>query len=58
LHYRDFEVIILPDEASNLKLEDSRFKIIPTGNMKPSVKRNLGISLASGEIIAMIDSDA
>lgn len=50
--------MILPDEDSSLKIEDSRFKVVPTGHERPSVKRNLGTSLASGEIIAMIDSDA
>ncbi|MEM3737528.1 MAG: glycosyltransferase [Candidatus Bathyarchaeia archaeon] len=58
LNYKNFEVLILPDTASSLELEDPRFRVAPTGHKRPSAKRNLGIRLASGEIIAMIDSDA
>jgi len=54
LDYKNFEIILLPDE--NIKFK--KVKIIPTGNVKPSVKRNIGVSKAKGEIIAFIDSDA
>ncbi len=54
LDYKNFEIILLPDE----KIKFKNVKVIPTGNVKPSVKRNLGVSKAKGEIIAFIDSDA
>jgi len=54
LDYKNFEIILLPDE--NIKFKN--VKVIPTGNVKPSVKRNIGVSKAKGEIIAFIDSDA
>ena len=42
--YRNFEVIVLPDEV--------------TGKVRPAEKRNIGIKEAKGEIVAFIDDDA
>ena len=66
--YRDFEVIVLPDD----KLKDGRegddrsshsaytfsLHLIPTGKVRPAEKRNIGIRAAKGEIVAFIDDDA
>ena len=56
MEYKNFEIIILPDNASNVKFKKT--KIIPSGNVKPGEKRNLGVKHAKGEIIAFIDDDA
>jgi len=56
MNYDNFEIIILPDNASNAKFKKT--KIIPSGNVKPGEKRNLGVKHAKGEIIAFIDDDA
>ena len=61
--YRDFEVIVLPDEdlaASDSPLSTSGFplSILPTGKVRPAEKRNVGIREAKGEIVAFIDDDA
>lgn len=54
--YLDFEIILLPDSGINEKWE--RCRVIVTGKVKPSVKRNIGIENARGGVCAFIDSDA
>ena len=56
LDYPDYEIIILPDQ--NETLDKPQVIIIPTGSVKPSTKRNIGMRQAMGEIFAFIDSDA
>ncbi len=57
LDYHDFEILVLPDKEVN-DFGDSKVKVIPTGDITPPKKRNLGMGLASGEILAFIDDDA
>ncbi len=56
LDYPDFEIMVLPDQVETLDKE--RVVVIPTGAVKPSIKRNLGMKKAKGDIFAFIDSDA
>ena len=58
--YRDFEVIVLPDEpVEEGKGHDGLvLSYIHTGKVRPAEKRNLGISAAKGDIVAFIDDDA
>ena len=56
--YRNFEVIVLPDEETVLSVSDFRLSTIPTGRVRPAEKRNIGIRKAKGEIVAFIDDDA
>jgi cellulose synthase/poly-beta-1,6-N-acetylglucosamine synthase-like glycosyltransferase len=59
LDYDNFEIILLPDQVlEEFKFIDKRIKIIPTGPVKPSVKRNIAIKESKAEIIAFVDSDA
>jgi GT2 family glycosyltransferase len=63
LDYGNYEVILLPDEVVNLELlnkygKNWKIKVIPTGPVKPSAKRNLGIRNTDAEVLALIDSDA
>jgi GT2 family glycosyltransferase len=58
LDYRDYEIIVLPDEPVNRKLGDPRVKFVSTGPVSPAVKRDKGMELAQGEILAFIDDDA
>jgi GT2 family glycosyltransferase len=46
----------LPDYGESLS--DSRVRVLPTGPVKPSDKRNIGVNAAKGEIVAFIDGDA
>lgn len=65
-HGASFEIIVLPDEnilpPFNPPLikggKWGGIKIIPSGNVLPGVKRNLGARAAQGEILAFIDDDA
>jgi len=58
------EIIILPDEVSAEELEelkreyDMKIHVIPTGNVSPSLKRNIGVKYSHAEVIAFIDDDA
>ncbi len=54
--YPNFEVIVLPDEP--ITGYDERVRIIPTGNELPAIKRNMGVEVAKGEIIAFLDDDS
>ena len=56
--YRDFEIIILPDENEIVPFRDKRVKIIKTGPAGPAQKRDIGAKKACGEILAFIDDDA
>lgn len=54
--HRDFELIILPNEAPASGLDGAR--VIPTGMAGPARKRDIGAAAATGEILAFIDDDA
>jgi glycosyltransferase involved in cell wall biosynthesis len=54
--YKDFEIIIFPDSASNETFDMT--KVIPTGPMGPAAKRDLSLKHATGEILAFMDDDA
>lgn len=56
LDYPDYEIIVLPDGKERLPY--SRAKVIPTGAIGPSEKRDIGIKYAQGEILAFLDDDA
>ena len=56
LDYPLFELIVLPDYEQPVDKDGVR--IIPTGPVRPSEKRNTGVELSKGEIIAFIDGDA
>ena len=70
--YRNFEVIVLPDDPINdtKDLKDPKdievlkypkslaLTTLPTGKVRPAEKRNIGIEAAKGDIVAFIDDDA
>jgi len=56
LDHSDYEIILLPDEKS--KWKHKKIKVIPTGPVPPSEKRDIAAKHAKGEILAFIDDDA
>jgi len=61
MDYSNYEILVLPDKVDRKQLKEldnKKIKIIGTGMVKPSVKRNLGMKKAKGEFFAFIDSDA
>jgi len=57
LDFIDFEIIILPDYSLQMNL-DERVRLIPTGEVTPPRKRDIGIRQSKGDIIAFLDDDA
>lgn len=58
LDYPDFEIIILPDDPIPRKKERRDVKVMPTGPVGPSEKRDTAMEHAKAKILAFIDSDA
>lgn len=56
LDYPDYEIIVLPDEKEGFA--HPKTKVISTGNIGPSEKRDIGIKHARGVILAFLDDDA
>ena len=56
LDYPDYEIIVLPDEEERFIYLKTR--VIATGAIGPSEKRDIGIRDAQGEILAFLDDDA
>ena len=54
LDYERYEIILLPDDD----VEIQGVKVAPTGVVLPGKKRNIGARVATGDILAYIDSDA
>ncbi len=57
LDYPFFEIIILPDESMEFQ-RSHKISIVPTGNILPATKRDIGASQAQGKILAFLDDDA
>lgn len=57
MDYKDYEIIILPDKSFNHSFPAS-VRVIPTGEVTPPFKRDIGAKEAKGEILAFIDDDA
>ena len=56
--YKDFEIILLPNEPLSKNTFGKRVKIFPTGDIQPAEKRNIGARKAKGSILSFIDDDA
>lgn len=54
--YRDFEVIVVPDEP--LVLDRPGVRTVPSGRVLPNRKRQIGTAASEAAIVAFIDDDA
>jgi len=54
LDYKRFEIIVLTEEPASL----DGANVLVTGPVSPGTNRNIGASIAKGEIFAYIDADA
>lgn len=54
LNYLDFEIIVVPDTA----FDYPGIKVLPSGPVGPSIKRDLALEIADGDIVAFLDDDA
>jgi len=54
LDFPDYEIVLLPDQ----EMECGGVRVIATGPIKPSAKRNRGIAETDSELIALVDADA
>lgn len=62
LDYKNYEVLLVPDEEIEIRPEltvlFSELKIIPSGHVNLSKKRNIALRNCTGEFIAFIESNA
>jgi cellulose synthase/poly-beta-1,6-N-acetylglucosamine synthase-like glycosyltransferase len=56
LDYDEYEILVLPDKIADTSFP--RVKVIASGAVGPSEKRDLALNYARGDIIAFIDDDA
>ena len=57
LDYPDWELLLLPDDSANAEYVAGA-RIVVTGPVGPSQKRDIGAGLATGEVLAFLDDDA
>lgn len=61
LDYSNFDIWVLPDSGLDFPPELSRIenlRVIPSGEIGPSAKRNVAVRQTEADIVAFIDSDA
>jgi cellulose synthase/poly-beta-1,6-N-acetylglucosamine synthase-like glycosyltransferase len=58
LEYRDWELLIIPNDSEENQWADPRIKIVPSGPVGPAVKRDLGAQISESDIIVFLDDDS
>ncbi|HEY5532004.1 MAG TPA: glycosyltransferase [Candidatus Anoxymicrobiaceae bacterium] len=58
LNYSSFDIKLIPDEPYGGRLPSASVKVMPSGAVGPSVKRNIGSRDSRADVLAFIDADA
>jgi len=58
VNYLNYDIKLVPDEMVDVELRPSGSRVIPSGAVGPSIKRNIGAADSTADIIAFIDADA
>ena len=58
LRRADWELIILPNDTDLDEWHDPRINIIPSGQVGPAAKRDMGARFANGDILVFLDDDS
>lgn len=58
LDYGNREVLLIPDAPLGDEVQRPGVRVMQSGPVGPSIKRNMGIESSSSEVIAFIDADA
>lgn len=58
LFNKRWELIILPNESDPDEWNSANIKIIPSGQVGPAKKRDMGAEVAQGEILVFLDDDS
>lgn len=53
-----WELLILPNEADLTEWDSIKIKILPTGNVGPATKRDVGARHSKGQILVFLDDDS
>lgn len=56
LNYTNYEILVLTDEPA--AIDYAKTRVLPTGHVPPSKKRDIGAEHAKGDVLAFIDDDA
>ena len=54
----DWEILIVTNEHEENTFEDDRITLIASGRVAPGIKRDIGASLATGDILVFLDDDS
>lgn len=58
LRHDDWQLVILPNEVDPDEWHDPRISIVSSGQVGPAAKRDMGATMAQGDILVFLDDDS